>query len=38
MIAAAIGDPAVFISVDAKHSCPHGSGPVAAIIDTGVAG
>jgi ring-opening amidohydrolase-like protein len=38
MIAAAIGDSAVFISVDAKHSCPHGSGPVAAIIDTGVAG
>ena len=38
MIAAAIGDPAVFISVDAKHSCPHGSGPVAAIIDTGFAG
>jgi barbiturase len=37
MIAAAIGDPAVFISVDAMHSGPHGSGPVAAIVDLGAA-
>ena len=37
MIAAAIGDPAVFISVDAMHSGPHGSGPVAAIVDVGPA-
>ena len=32
-VTAAIGDPAVFISVDAMHSGPHGSGPVAAIVD-----
>ena len=31
-VTAAIGDPAVFISVDAMHSGPHGSGPVAAIV------
>jgi cyanuric acid amidohydrolase len=37
MIAAAIGDPAVFISVDAMDSGPHGSGPVAAIVDLGPA-
>jgi cyanuric acid amidohydrolase len=34
-VTAAIGDPAVFISVDAMHSGPHGSGPVAAIVDLG---
>jgi cyanuric acid amidohydrolase len=34
-VTAAIGDPAVFISVDAMHSGPHGSGPVAAIVDAG---
>lgn len=32
-VTAAIGDPAVFISVDAMHSGPHGSGPVVAIVD-----
>jgi len=31
-VAVATGDPAVFISVDAMHSGPHGSGPVAAIV------
>jgi cyanuric acid amidohydrolase len=34
-VTAATGDPAVFISVDAMHSGPHGSGPVAAIVDLG---
>ena len=34
-VTAAIGDPAVFISVDAMHSGPHGSGPVVAIVDVG---
>ena len=34
-VTAAIGDPAVFISVDAMHSGPHGGGPVAAIVDVG---
>jgi ring-opening amidohydrolase-like protein len=34
-VTVAIGDPAVFISVDAMHSGPHGSGPVAAIVDLG---
>ncbi|MBI3434772.1 MAG: ring-opening amidohydrolase [Proteobacteria bacterium] len=33
--AAAIGDPAVFVSVDAMHQGPHGGGPVVAIIDAG---
>jgi cyanuric acid amidohydrolase len=33
--AAAIGDPAVFVSVDAMHQGPQGGGPVIAIIDTG---
>jgi ring-opening amidohydrolase-like protein len=33
--AAAIGDPAVFVSVDAMHQGPHGGGPVIAIIDAG---
>jgi ring-opening amidohydrolase-like protein len=32
--AAAIGDPAVFVSVDAMHQGPHGGGPVVAIIET----
>jgi barbiturase len=36
--AAAIGDPAVFVSVDAMHQGPHGGGPVIAIIDAGDAG
>jgi cyanuric acid amidohydrolase len=34
-VTAAIGDPCVFISVDAMHSGPHGSGPVVAIVDVG---
>lgn len=34
-VTAAVGDPAVFISVDAMHSGPHGSGPVATIVDLG---
>lgn len=33
--AAAVGDPAVFVSVDAMHQGPHGGGPVIAIIDAG---
>src|SRR5450759_657541 len=33
--ALAIGDPAVFVSVDAMHQGPHGGGPVNAIIDAG---
>jgi barbiturase len=33
--AMAIGDPAVFVSVDAMHQGPHGGGPVIAIIDAG---
>lgn len=33
--AAAIGDPAVFVSVDAMHQGPQGGGPVIAIIDVG---
>ena len=33
--AAAIGDPAVFVSVDAMHQGPHGGGPVIAIADVG---
>lgn len=32
---AAIGDPAVFVSVDAMHQGPHGGGPVIAIVDLG---
>jgi ring-opening amidohydrolase-like protein len=35
-VTAAIGDPAVFISVDAMHSGPHGSGPCVAIVDVGL--
>jgi cyanuric acid amidohydrolase len=33
--AAAVGDPAVFVSVDAMHQGPHGGGPVIAIVDLG---
>jgi cyanuric acid amidohydrolase len=33
--AAAIGDPAVFVSVDAMHQGPHGGGPVVAIVELG---
>ncbi len=33
--AAAIGDPAVFVSVDAMHQGPQGGGPVIAIVDLG---
>jgi cyanuric acid amidohydrolase len=33
--AAAIGDSAVFVSVDAMHQGPHGGGPVVAIVDVG---
>ncbi|NKB49088.1 MAG: ring-opening amidohydrolase [Alphaproteobacteria bacterium] len=33
--ASAIGDPAVFVSVDAMHQGPHGGGPVIAIVDMG---
>ena len=33
--AAALGDPAVFVSVDAMHQGPHGGGPVIAIVDVG---
>jgi len=33
--AAAIGDPAVFVSVDAMHQGPHGGGPVIAIVNVG---
>jgi cyanuric acid amidohydrolase len=36
--AAAIGDPAVFVSVDAMHQGPHGGGPVIAIVDVGDSG
>ncbi|MGH2392169.1 MAG: ring-opening amidohydrolase [Candidatus Limnocylindria bacterium] len=33
--AAAIGDPAVFVSVDAMHQGPPGGGPAIAIVDLG---
>jgi barbiturase len=33
--AAAIGEPAVFVSVDAMHQGPQGGGPVIAIVDVG---
>jgi cyanuric acid amidohydrolase len=33
--AAATGDPALFVSVDAMHQGPHGGGPVIAIVDLG---
>jgi len=32
VIAAAVGDPAVFVSVAAMHQGPAGGGPVAAIV------
>jgi barbiturase len=35
--AAAIGDPAVFVSVAALHQGPSGGGPVAAVVDIGDA-
>ncbi len=35
--AAAVGDPAVFVSVAALHQGPSGGGPVAAIVDIGEA-
>jgi cyanuric acid amidohydrolase len=35
VVAAAIGDPAVFVSVDAMHQGPQGGGPVIAIVDVG---
>ncbi|MBA2575114.1 MAG: ring-opening amidohydrolase [Euzebyaceae bacterium] len=35
--AAAVGDPAVFVSVGALHQGPAGGGPVAAIVDVGNA-
>ena len=33
--AAAIGDPAVFVSVDAMHQGPQGGGPVIAVVNVG---
>ncbi len=33
--ATAVGDPAVFVSVDAMHQGPQGGGPVIAIVDLG---
>jgi barbiturase len=33
--ATALGDPAVFVSVDAMHQGPQGGGPVIAIVDLG---
>jgi cyanuric acid amidohydrolase len=35
VVAAAVGDPAVFVSVAALHQGPAGGGPVAAIVDLG---
>ena len=35
VVAAAVGDPAVFVSVGAMHQGPHGGGPVIAIVDVG---
>jgi barbiturase len=35
VVAAAVGDPAVFVSVAAIHQGPSGGGPVAAIVDLG---
>jgi cyanuric acid amidohydrolase len=35
--AAAVGDPAVFVSVAALHQGPSGGGPVAAVVDVGDA-
>jgi len=31
----AVGDPAVFVSVDARHKGPQGVGPVIAVVDLG---
>jgi barbiturase len=36
--AAAVGDPAVFVSVAALHQGPSGGGPVAAVVDVGEPG
>jgi len=36
--AAAVGDPAVFVSVAALHQGPSGGGPVAAVVDVGDPG
>jgi cyanuric acid amidohydrolase len=33
--ATVLGDPAVFVSVDAMHQGPQGGGPVIAIVDLG---
>jgi cyanuric acid amidohydrolase len=38
VVAAAVGDPAVFVSVAALHQGPSGGGPVAAIVDVGDVG
>jgi ring-opening amidohydrolase-like protein len=35
VVAAAVGDPAVFVSVAAMHQGPSGGGTVAAIVDLG---
>jgi cyanuric acid amidohydrolase len=35
VVASALGDPAVFVSVAALHQGPSGGGPVAAIVDLG---
>jgi cyanuric acid amidohydrolase len=35
VVAAAVGDPAVFVSVAAIHQGPSGGGPVAAIVELG---
>ena len=35
VVAAATGDPAVFVSVAALHQGPSGGGPVAAVVDVG---
>jgi len=35
VVAAAVGDPAIFVSVAAMHQGPAGGGPVAAIVDFG---
>lgn len=37
VVAAAVGDPAVFVSVAALHQGPSGGGPVAAVVDVGSA-
>ncbi|NNC91213.1 MAG: barbiturase, partial [Acidimicrobiia bacterium] len=35
VVAAAVGDPAVFVSVGAMHQGPAGGGPMIAIVDHG---